>query len=111
MCDSYYVRQTEGLKRLVTDYEKTDKTIILGGAGWGKIRARATDLYKNNYVRWFDEWAVTEFRLVHYKTRFEGLVPSPGVPGVFIFPRFLWDIGVRFDQYLLWDRNEWQHMQ
>src|SRR5712664_1805352 len=61
MCDSYYVHQTEGLKQLIADYEKTDKTIILGGAVWGRIRARATDLYKNNYVRWFDEWALPEF--------------------------------------------------
>src|SRR5437867_1389213 len=111
MCDTYYVHQTEGLKQLIREYEKTDKNIILGGAVWGKIRARATDLYKINYVRWFDESALPELRLVQYKTSFEGLVPSTGVPGVFIFPRFLWDIGVRFGQYRLLDRNEWHHMQ
>src|SRR3989442_7447560 len=43
MCDSYYVHQTEGLKQLIADYEKTDKTIILGGAVWGRIRARRSE--------------------------------------------------------------------
>jgi len=111
MCDSYYVHQTRGLKRLVNDYEQTDKDIILGGAVWGKIRARATDLYRNNYVRWFDEWAVPEFRLIKYREAFEGLVPTSSVPGVFIFPRSLWDKGIRFGQYRLLDKNEWHHMQ
>ena len=111
MCDSYYVHQTEGLKQLIADYEKTDKTIILGGAVWGRIRARATDLYKNNYVRWFDEWAVPEFTHLKYSPSFTGLIPSTSVPGVFIFPRSLWDIGVRFGQYRLMGKNEWHHLQ
>lgn len=111
MCDSYYVHQTGGLKRLIDDYQQTDRKVILGGAIWGRIRARATDLFQNNYVRWFDEWAVPEFRLIKYRKSFEGLVPSSSVPGVFIFPRYLWDNGIRFGQYRLLGENEWHHMQ
>jgi hypothetical protein len=115
-CDSYYLHQDIALNRLISDYSELKAkglSIILGGAVWGKNRTRISHLLKmpDFYGKdWYDKWGVPELRWAPYKWNpatdwlafrmrvpLEGLYRTKNVSGMFIFPREVWDNGIRFE--------------
>jgi len=99
MCDSYYASQTGPLHQLVHDYAEFENRAILGGAIWGVIVTSLGRYFRGNpYLEWFDRWAVPEM------SGLRRIPVSPGrvfiqvssVGGVNIFPRTLWDQGIRY---------------
>jgi len=115
-CDSYYLHQDEPLQRLISDYQALKEKglpVILGGAVWGKTRTRITHLIhakKDAGSDWYDKWGVPELRWAPYKWNpitdwlafrmrvpMEGLYRTKNISGMFIFPREVWDRGIRFE--------------
>ncbi len=111
-CDSYYLHQDQSSKRLISDYEALKKRglpVILGGAVWGKNRTRISHILRPA-KHWHDSWGVPELRWAPYnwnpsadwltfrmRVPLEGLYRTKNVSGAFIFPREVWDRGIRFE--------------
>ena len=98
-CDSYYTTQINSIKRLINDYTLSDN-VILGGGVWSKSRMRFSDIF-NGHIKWDDKWSVNELKDFVYednKFRTDWLKVS-SVPGIHIFPRSIWDKGVRYGAY------------
>jgi len=112
MCDTYYLKQLDGLKSLISDYgvlERQGFAVALGGAVWGKIRTRIKDFL---YIKpeWYDKWGVPDLAFTPYgwtpeKDRVLGNLLNPPIPGLFhtsslpgvaIWPREIWDKGARY---------------
>src|SRR5437867_1109229 len=97
-CDSYYVNQIHALQNLIYDSE-TVPNAILGGATWGIRRMRFKDIFRET-LQWYDRWGVPE--LAGYKYSRHGhrtdLMRTETVPGIHIFPRWLWDKGLRYER-------------
>ena len=98
-CDLYYLNQLQGLRALINDYTMAKKTspIILGGATWGVRRMRLRDVFRER-LQWYDRWGVPE--LASYRFSRHGhrtdFIKTRTVPGIHIFPRWLWDKGLRY---------------
>jgi len=108
MIDSYYLPQEQETKTLLLDYRKTDGSMILGGAVWARLRLRISHLVQRR-KQFYDQWAVPGARWMPYGWRPENdwladrfRVPVKGfyrlnsVGGAYLFPRILWDNGLRY---------------
>ncbi len=97
-CDSYYVNQVPALHRLIDDSFLLPNS-ILGGATWGIRRMRFKDVLWER-IQWYDRWGVPE--LADYKYSRHGhrtdFIRTRTVPGIHIFPRWLWDKGLRYER-------------
>ena len=97
-CDSYYVGQIDALEQLISDSRQVPNAII-GGATWGIRRMRLKDIFWER-LQWYDRWGVPE--LAGYKFSRHGhrtdLMRTLTVPGIHIFPRWLWDRGLRYER-------------
>src|ERR1700747_658656 len=95
-CDSYYVTQLQSLETLISYAQLLPNTII-GGATWGIRRMRLRDVFWER-LQWYDRWGVPE--LHNYKFSRHGhrtdLIRTKTVPGIHVFPRWLWDKGLRY---------------
>lgn len=113
MCDTYYVHQTEPLRKLIDDYtilKRTGYTLALGGAVWGIIRTRLKDYFTRQRVEWYDKWGVPDLMFTPYGWKpetgkfvmrflnppMEGLFHTSSLSGVAIYPRSIWDKGFRY---------------
>jgi hypothetical protein len=111
LCDRYYLRQTRPFNHLLHDYLSLKQKVALGGAIWGTIKITVKDWITLRGVEWYDKWAVPELRWCPYGwmpdgedavTRMmvpplEGLYRVSSLGGISIFPRTVWDDGVRFN--------------
>lgn len=104
MVDSYYVDQEPQLVQLIADYEKCEATIILGASTW-QVQKRTVV----SKVSFYDGWTTPEARFLlgdyspqkdslvrQFKTPIPNLMPVRSVGGCYIFPRKIWDNGVRY---------------
>lgn len=104
MIDVDYLHQVDAVTRLVHNYQKCDEPMILGATTWGVFR---------NGIRpkiwYYDSWSSIEARYIplefkpetdvlvsHFKRPLPSLMPVRSVGGCYIFPRRVWDEGVRY---------------
>ncbi len=108
MIDSYYVPQNKAVEKLIEDYRIIDRNMILGATIWAKLRTRISQIF-HNHLQFYDQWAVPEARFLSpnfnpsrdwLTSRFivplKGLYRVCSVGGCYIFPRKLWDDGLRY---------------
>jgi len=97
-CDSYYVTQIESLETMIA-YAEMFPNLIIGGATWGIRRMRLRDVIWER-LQWYDRWGVPE--LANYKFSRHGhrtdMIKTKTVPGIHVFPRSLWEKGVRYER-------------
>ena len=104
MIDSYYIRQLAQIRRLIADYEHCNAPLILGATTWFVDRTRIIPK-----TRFYDSWTSIEARFIHvdylpvqdplvgqYATPMPNLMPVRSVGACYIFPREIWDKGVRY---------------
>jgi hypothetical protein len=109
MVDSYYLGQTAGLARLVSDYYSISLPMILGATIWINPRSRIRDYLSGGKIEFYDKWAVPDARFLPYGWKpqtdvisqylvvpIKGLYPVCSVGACYIFPRSVWDSGVRY---------------
>ena len=109
MIDSYYVSQDQVTSQLIQDYEKTAGNLILGAAIWARLRFRLNHVFTRGHMQFYDQWAVPDARWMPYGWRpesdwlasrfhspLQGLYRVCSVGGAYIFPRTVWDNGLRY---------------
>ena len=111
MIDSHYLGQWDALNELVKHYEEVSRGFgehILGAATWALSRTRLSHILKAKRD-YFDKWAAPDARWMPYGWRPENdllashfKIPLPSlyrvhsVGGVYLFPRTIWEKGVRY---------------
>ncbi len=104
MIDSAYVAQVEAVTRLIEDYLACNVPLIMGATSWVVHKKTI-----RRSIAYYDYWSTIEARFIPFEfdpetdglvTYFERplpkLMPVRSVGGCYIFPRSLWDKGVRY---------------
>ncbi len=104
MIDSYYLQQLTQIRQLVADYERCNSPLILGATTWFVDKTRIIPK-----TRFYDSWTTIEARFTpvdylpvldplvgQFATPMPNLMPVRSVGACYIFPREIWDKGVRY---------------
>lgn len=107
-CDSHYCLTGIGIDRLIADYRKIGGNCFLSGAVWGYTRTRIGEILKPSNG-WFDKWGVPELRFAsrgwnpskdplvsQFPVPLKGLYRVHSVTGIHVFPRTVWENGLRY---------------
>ena len=106
--DGYYVEQPAPLNQLLRDYFSMSEPCFLGGALWTLNRVTFPQVFQYQ-IKWGDSWSVPDCADTVYsldKPRFKtvkhplGFRKVSSVGRVFLFPRSVWDQGIRFGSYV-----------
>lgn len=109
MVDSYYLLGETELERLVQRYRQLPREYaVLGPVIWGYTSTTISSWLKP-HVCFYDAWSTPELRwcpkgwrpqndilIGQEKVPLKGLYQVQSIGGCYIFPRKLWDMGVRY---------------
>ncbi len=89
--ESYYLGQKRAIVRLLKDYNRF-RGSVMGGATWYWRKVR---IVKRAY--WYDTWSCPELSSLAFRfARPRGIRQVSSIGSIVIFPREVWDRGVRF---------------
>ncbi len=93
--DSYYLHQTAPLQRLIMDYSRMEQECIMGASTWAVHKIR---IFPRTYF--YDTWSTPEmenFYVTNVNHLPNGVRRVSSVGACYIFPRSVWDRGVRYE--------------